>query len=97
MNQSNIENNGINGTGSIGKKRGFSCLLTKSSQRVKTELDNGEHDCNEKLFKSNPGLRGYIKRIYAIWKEGPFGLSEQKLTGQARVMGTSGDQETNRK
>ena len=38
-------------------------------------------------IKSNPGTRGYRKRMTAIWREiGEFEISEQRLADQARAI-----------
>jgi len=53
-------------------------------RRYSREDNNAVMEC---YFKSRPGVRGYRKIMYELWKErGGFDISEQRLADQARTI-----------
>ena len=95
INNIEVEINGFNGTAhldggpSLGREVGVEQPTTGrypvTARRKFEKLTNKV--IMECYYRSNPGRRGYRKRMEAVWREkGLFELSEQRLADQVRVI-----------
>ena len=99
MNDKDRDVNGVNGT--QGTSEGVTPGRVAGGQQPapgrypNTARTKWSKDLNKLLMKcyikSNPGTRGYRKRMFAIWMEfGEFEINEQRLADQARAIKING-------